>query len=49
MNIFNEIDKLQITINAIRPILQDKIEEIRRYFNIGLACRKNKTRTIRIY
>ena len=41
MNIFNEIDKLQININNKRPLSQDQINELRRYFNIALAYASN--------
>ncbi|MEA3494440.1 MAG: Fic family protein [Bacteroidota bacterium] len=41
MNIFNEIDKLQTTIKAIRPLSKDQIIELKRYFNINLAYASN--------
>ncbi|HBS86879.1 MAG TPA: cell filamentation protein Fic [Bacteroidales bacterium] len=41
MNIFSEIDQLQIKIEKIRPLSEDQNLELRRYFNIGLAYSSN--------
>ena len=40
-NIFVENDKLQTRINELKPLSEQQITELRRYFNIGLAYNSN--------
>lgn len=41
MNILTEIDKLQKQITAIRPLSEEQIKELNRYYRIGLTYSSN--------
>ena len=41
MNLFKEIDKLQIQINNIRPLSEFQTKELRQYYKIGLTYTSN--------